>query len=332
MDVINQYAFGQDDNYLMEPDFKASWEKTLKGAGRSFGFIRQFPFVLSLVRVLPLRVLALLQPRLVLMVEWQIAARKKIDVLLKTTGSTSTAEKTKPRSLFEAMRDSKLPPHEKSAGRFFDEAQTWIGAGTETVAQALSTITCHILSNKDKLGSLKRVLKEAMPTPTDHLPISTLEQIPYLAAVISEGLRVSNGLTTRLPRLARADEPMVYQDWEIPFGTPVSATAYFSLQSPAIFPEPEKFQPERWLLPNGEFNKGLLKYLVNFGRGTRQCLGMNLAYGELYLTISSIFRRFEMELFETTTDDVKTVHDFFVAAPGLQSQGVHVTITGEAKE
>lgn len=180
MDVINQYAFGQDDNYLMEPDFKASWEKTLKGAGRSFGFIRQFPFVLSLVRVLPLRVLALLQPRLVLMVEWQIAARKKIDVLLKTPGSTSTAEKTKPRSLFEAMRDSKLPPHEKSAGRFFDEAQTWIGAGTETVAQALSTITCHILSNKDKLGSLKRVLKEAMPTPTDHLPISTLEQIPYL--------------------------------------------------------------------------------------------------------------------------------------------------------
>lgn len=109
--------------------------------------------------------------------------------------------------------------------------------------------------------------------------------------MISEGLRVSNGLTTRLPRLARADEPMVYQDWEIPFGvsptlqafgpalltlyqTPVSATAYFSLQSPAIFPEPEKFQPERWLLPNGEFNKGLLKYLVNFGRGTRQCLGM----------------------------------------------------------
>lgn len=39
-----------------------------------------------------------------------------------------------------------------------------------------------------------------------------------------------------------------------------------------------------------------------------------------------------MELVDTTTEDVKTVHDFFVSAPGLNSKGVKVRITGEIFE
>ena len=59
------------------------------------------------------------------------------------------------------------------------------------------------------------------------------------------------------------------------------------------------------------------------------CSRNSLAYAELYLTIASIFRRFEMELVDTTIEDVRTVHDFFVSAPGLNSHGVQVRITGE---
>jgi len=40
-----------------------------------------------------------------------------------------------------------------------------------------------------------------------------------------------------------------------------------------IFPEPSKFRPERWL-KEGKYNRALEKYLVNFGKGTRQCVGM----------------------------------------------------------
>jgi cytochrome P450 len=44
--------------------------------------------------------------------------------------------------------------------------------------------------------------------------------------------------------------------------------------SPDIFPNPTVFQPERWIDAAGKFDYALeKKYLVNFGRGTRQCLG-----------------------------------------------------------
>lgn len=54
----------------------------------------------------------------------------------------------------------------------------------------------------------------------------------------------------------------------------------------------------------------------------------SLAYAELYLTIATIFRRFEMELFETTIEDVQMAHDFFVGVPKLDSKGVRAVVTG----
>jgi len=56
--------------------------------------------------------------------------------------------------------------------------------------------------------------------------------------------------------------------------TPISQTPYFILTHPDIFPEPEVFRPERWLDKNGKLSTSLDKYLVAFGKGSRQCLGI----------------------------------------------------------
>ena len=57
-----------------------------------------------------------------------------------------------------------------------------------------------------------------------------------------------------------------------------------------------------------------------------------LAYAELYLTIATIFRRFEVVLFKTTVDSVVMVHDFFTPVPRLDSKGIRVNVIGECKE
>ena len=87
---------------------------------------------------------------------------------------------------------------------------------------------------------------------------------------------------------------MKYKDQEIPVGvsttyphrytasksssnlvqTPISSTPYITLMSPIVFPHPEEFLPERWLLENGEYNRGLEKYMVGWGKGPRQCIGI----------------------------------------------------------
>ena len=119
--------------------------------------------------------------------------------------------------------------------------------------------------------------------------------------------------------------------------------------NPTFFPEPEEFRPERWLQqsPTGavkeeegrqdtatggagreEKKTDLDRFLIPFGRGSRICLGMNLAYAELYLTLAVVFRRFELRLFETGREDVDIAHDFLAAGVKLDSKGVRVIVVG----
>lgn len=54
----------------------------------------------------------------------------------------------------------------------------------------------------------------------------------------------------------------------------------------------------------------------------------SLAKAELLLVISTIFREFEMKLFETTFEDVRVVRDMFNGHPRKGSKGVRALITG----
>jgi cytochrome P450 len=53
----------------------------------------------------------------------------------------------------------------------------------------------------------------------------------------------------------------------------VSETNYFVLTDPEIFPDPHVFDPERWLRAAAKGER-LDRFMVNFGKGTRICLGM----------------------------------------------------------
>jgi cytochrome P450 len=76
----------------------------------------------------------------------------------------------------------------------------------------------------------------------------------------------------------------------------------------------------------------LSRHFVPFCRGSRQCIGMNLAYAELYLTVATIFSRFDLELVGTTKRDVEIAHDFFVGMPPLDSKGVMVRVVKDSSE
>ncbi len=52
----------------------------------------------------------------------------------------------------------------------------------------------------------------------------------------------------------------------------------------------------------------------------------SLAYAEMLFGVAVIIRNFDLELFETTWDDVDVAHDFFVALPKLDSNGVRVKV------
>jgi cytochrome P450 len=318
-DILCSYAFADDTCYLDEPDFKLEWKETIMGGFESGAMMRQFPWLLPMVMSLPVRVVEKGNKGAAYMMRWQGKVKRLVKAVLdeKEDEKADGGQKT----MFHTLRDCDLPPEEKTLQRFCDEGEILLGAGGETTAKTLTTTFFYLTENPAILARLRRELQTVMPDPTSTPACTTLEALPYLSAIVSEGLRLSYGVTTRLPRIAPT-ETLHYKGYAIPPGTPVSQTCYFVLMNPSIFPDPETFRPERWL----DKEKRLERYLVSFGKGSRQCLGMNLAYAELYLTIATLVSRFDFELYETGIRDVKIKHDFFVAAPELGSKGVRVTV------
>ena len=86
---------------------------------------------------------------------------------------------------------------------------------------------------------------------------------------------------------------------------------YLMHRDPEAFPDPDKFDPERWLNPDGLRLRE--KRLVAFSRGNRQCLGQPLAICELYVTLGQVFRRFDdLQAFDVGPEDM-VYQDFFSA-------------------
>jgi cytochrome P450 len=107
----------------------------------------------------------------------------------------------------------------------------------------------------------------------------------------------------------------------------MSMTLRNILFDPEIFPSPNNFQPDRWLEAE-KLGVRLDRYLVTFAKGSRQCLGMNVAYSEMYLGIAALVSRFDMELHDFDPKrDLDIVRDCFIGLPSKESKGVRVNVS-----
>jgi cytochrome P450 len=211
-----------------------------------------------------------------------------------------------------------MPESEKKLERMWQEGMVVVGAGTETTAWTLVVGIVNILLNPEIRERLENEIKAAKGEKSS-LDFKQLEQLPYLSACIKESLRLSYGVTSRLPRVAPNDVLQVPgTGLPIPPGTKVSMNAVMIHQNPKLFPQPLQFRPERWL-----DNPRLDRYLVSFSKGARQCIGINLAYAELYMGLGAIFSRFtasddgpQLQLIDPVASvaDIELAGDFFVPA------------------
>ena len=202
-----------------------------------------------------------------------------------------------------------------------DEGQLLIGAGSDTTGKTLSIIHFHLLKNSSLLSKVRQELQDLrQQRPVGSLSLNELESLPLLTAVIKEGIRLNFGFTARTPRIA-TNETLQYKGWEIPPGTPVSMSSVFVHTNEELFPDPWSFKPERWT-GSDEDRTNLEKFLVSFGKGSRRCIGINLAYAEIYLALSTVIEKFDMALFGTDIRDVQFEYDWAILQPRLGSEGV----------
>ncbi|KAJ5921253.1 hypothetical protein N7466_009579 [Penicillium verhagenii] len=322
-DIIYQYTLGYDSGNLEKEGFNEHVRDGVNALFRGYHVTVFFPILQTITRSLPLSVLKRMNPSAWVVTDQKLGVQARIVDFL-------AGKRTKDGSIMEKVADSRLSAHLRGPERLADEAFSILVGGTETTGRSLSLGFFKILSDRVVKEKMLQELRSLMPTPQSRPTWNQLEQLPYMSGVILETLRLSTGIANRSPRVAPT-ETLVYKGYSIPPGTPVSQTNYFVLMDPEIFPDPHAFDPERWVRAAAK-GEPLQRYLVNFSKGTRICLGMNLAYAELYLTLANLFRRYEFELYDTTEKDIAFARDFAAPYPDEGNLQLRVMVTGLVEE
>lgn len=168
-------------------------------------------------------------------------------------------------------------------------ADTLIIAGSETTATALSGLTWYLLNNPSCLRQLTDEIRGAFRS-LDEITGDATAALPYLNGCVEEGLRVFPPLAFGLPR----DCPGAVIDGHfIPEGTIVANENYAMTIDPRYWVDPTSFRPERWI---GEGFAGDDKRAFQpFSSGPRGCLGINLAYLEMRVSVAKLLWAFDLE-------------------------------------
>ena len=154
-----------------------------------------------------------------------------------------------------------------------DELVTLLLAGHETTATSISWAFDLLLHHPHKLARLREEVAAG--------------QDEYLDAVIKETLRIRPVVPGVVRKLTA---PLELRGYEIPAGTRVAPNIYLTHMNPAVYPEPKRFLPERFL------GNGADTYSwIPFGGGIRRCLGASFALYEMKIVIPAILNRVEIE-------------------------------------
>jgi benzoate 4-monooxygenase len=187
--------------------------------------------------------------------------------------------------------DVKGEPLNLSMGETLAETGVIMNAGSDTTTSAL-TSTLFLLYKHPKV--LERLRKELDPILCD-VEVPSYEMVanlPYLRACIEESLRLRPAASIGLPRVVPAGGRMIAGKF-ISAGVTVSVPTYTLLRNHDAFPDPDVYNPDRWL--DGDKEK-MLKAHLPFSIGPRACIGRNIAYFEQIILISTLVQLYDFEL------------------------------------
>ncbi|XP_056644762.1 cytochrome P450 6k1-like [Diorhabda sublineata] len=201
--------------------------------------------------------------------------------------------KGKATNLIDVMNASKDDSELTNA---FSNAIFFMVAGQETTSSLISYVLYELALNQDIQTTLRDEIENYVQEYGD-LTFEEVKNLKYLNMVISEGLRKYPVLPF-LDRTAMADYRLKGTDLVIEKGMTVYVSFYATHMNPQYYPDPEKFEPERFL--DVDFNnEDGLKYFP-FGDGPRTCTGKRLGLLMATMAIFYIVSKFKIEKCEST--------------------------------
>jgi cytochrome P450 len=163
---------------------------------------------------------------------------------------------------------------------------TLLLAGHETTATALAWTLHHILANPSVEAALRA--EAAGAAAAGPVGPDQVMRFEYLDATAKESLRLTPVVSEVGRVLAR---PTRIGGWDLPAGIVAGAAIYLAHRRPDLWPEPERFDPSRFvgLRPSPYA-------FLPFGGGTRRCLGMAFALYEMKIVLAEVLARAALHL------------------------------------
>ncbi|KAJ4319065.1 hypothetical protein N0V94_004117 [Neodidymelliopsis sp. IMI 364377] len=265
-DIIADLSFGEPLYCLRDSEYHM-WVNMV------FQSIKGIPIIASRNKYMLFRYLDKLRS-LFTDTQVQIRARKQFFEMASARVTTRLEQETSRPDFFTSILQNNT--HDKLAltrGEMDTNAVIFLVAGSETTATTLSGTTFLLLQNPTVYSRLVSEIRSSF-TSSAEITIDAVSTLPYLLAVLQEGLRYYPPVPTGFPRIVPGAGQEV-SGYYIPGGTSVYVSQHATNHSPRNFTDADAFVPERWIDRERDVKyEGDKREVVQpFSFGPRNCLG-----------------------------------------------------------
>lgn len=173
-------------------------------------------------------------------------------------------------------------------------------AGSDTTSVVLSAAFFYLICNPEIQEKLATEIQQTFNSYSDIISGPALTNCKYLTAFLKEALRMTPPVAAEPSREVLAGGTTIGEHY-IPEGLHVSTGLYCLSYNSHIYPQPFKFNPQRWIV-DPSLKEGVTAEQVTqaedafcaFSTGSRGCVGKNLAWLEMRLVLAKTLWKFEV--------------------------------------
>jgi cytochrome P450 len=219
-------------------------------------------------------------------------ARRALDRVIFDEIARRRREGARGEDLLSALLDATDEEGNRLSDRQIrDEVMTLLFAGHDTTTSTIGFMFYELARHPDVVAALREEQARILGDDSPDAALLMSGGLELLEMVLDETLRM---YPPAWIGARRSIDTYEFAGETVPGGVYVNYSSWVSHHLPHVFPEPEKFRPERFApatkaaLPKGAY--------VPFGAGSRICIGMRFGQLEVKAIASALLRRFDFEL------------------------------------
>ncbi|KAI1171983.1 cytochrome P450 [Nemania sp. FL0916] len=285
MDIIGHLAFGYDLN-LQKSDTNRHLPSGFDRGRARISLFMQYPRLLALDGLV------------------KFLTKKIRERILNTLGemvAQRTAQATHSMSDFYSFAAGNL---DEGSGdiensELWSEALVFVSAGGTPPATLMAALLFYLSRYPECYAVVAAEIRSTFDSGSSIKDGPKLASCRYLRACIDETLRLAPPTIGTLWREQDPDDtdtsPLSIDGHIIPKGTNVAVSTYALHHDESIFPDPYRFQPERWIECDEKGHALMNKAFIPFLVGPRSCPGKKISYLETSVTIAKLLWYFDFE-------------------------------------